>query len=250
MARPLWDAGRDILAAMHDTRPHLPSGGRPEGSRVLNAVPSWRTDLKRAAGYSLVIGAVATVLLLIASTWGLRGQTYEMIQVEPALFAVVAMVICLLWAFLMIMGRPDLHYLDGGPPALVVLTVPVATVLSLPLTALWPPLLEDGAPPDVVASTIAGDPRSLILVASYLCAAYAWFAVVVVGFTGDNWKSNLAWGLALVPLLPAALFGALHVFTNPPSALSFVVWWVLAVSGLVVLAVCVTFRARRETPAR
>lgn len=235
---------------MRDHQPPARPHGEVERSRVLNAVPSWRSDLGRAARYALGISVGATVLLFVAARWGLYStKTFEWIEGDATFAGLLASAGTLMWAFMMFVERPDLHYLDGGPPALITLTVPVASLVTLAPMAVWP-LIVDNTAPDVVAATMVSDPRSLLLVACLVCASHAWFTAVVVGLTGGSWQSRLAWGLALVPLVFAVLFGAVHVFSNPPGAVSFVVWWALAVLGLLAVAALVVIRARQEGPAR
>lgn len=207
--------------------------------------------MKHAAGYAFGTGVFTTATLFAAAQWGIRSQkTYEIIHADPTLTAILAGMIPFTWAFAMILSRPDFQYLDGRPSILFVLTVPVATVTSLVVMSAWPLILGDSAPGDVVASTLVTDPGSLLLVAFYMCASFAWFTAIVVALSGDvSMKAGMTVGLVLVAGVFIGFFGGIQIFTNPPGAVAFVVWWALAVLGLITLTVLVVRQSRLEVEA-
>lgn len=221
-------------------------GATSEGPRRDTAL-SWSRDLTRSAKLALALGLIVTVILFVADQWGVRPRPTadRVVEATPELAGMFAAGGAVGWAFFFIEGRHGIRYRNGLPAALVVLTVPVAVLVELVIMSVWPLLVGDRAAPDEVAAQIITDPASLLLVGSLLCAMHAWTAASALGLFHGGIVANLLGGLGTVVLVFVALFAGMGAFGNPPSAAGFLVWWVLAATGLVALAVVATVLAQR-----
>ena len=220
-------------------------GATSEGPRRDTAL-SWSRDLTRSATVALVVNLIITVILFVADQWGvrLRPTADRVVEATPELAGMFAAGGAVGWAFFFIEGRHGIRYRNGLPAALVVLTVPVAVLVELVIMSGWPILIGDGGSTDGVAGQVVTDPASLVLVGSLLCAMHAWTATSALGLFHGSIVANLLGALGIVVAPFVAVLAGLTTFSNPASAVGFLIWWILAATGLVALALAATVMAR------
>lgn len=204
-------------------------------------------DLTRSATVALVVNLIITVILFVADTWGLRlrpGADRIPAGTDSGDVGLFACLGAFGWAFFFIDARRGIRYRTGLPSALVVLAVPVAVVVELAIMSGWPILIGDGGSTDGVAGQVVTDPASLVLVGSLLCAMHAWTATSALGLFHGSIVANLLGALGIVVAPFVAVLAGLTTFSNPASAVGFLIWWILAATGLVALALAATVMAR------
>lgn len=214
--------------------------------------PPWCADLRRAVLCGLGTAVFATVLILLAKTGALQTQNRSRVDLDVTWAGIILAIFGALWPYLLISTtRDDAGYRHRGLAGVLAIAVPAAGLLDVVAVGVWSLLVDTRIPSDGVLATVLTDHVSLLTVAALSTTVHAWSTACVIGFIRPS-------PVRLAVALPGwLLVGGLCVWRTiagleqPPSVPGLLAWGVLALLGLVVMAlVAVVDEARYDkTPA-
>lgn len=231
------------------THPSGPAGTSPRRPEdVDRGVPTWSSDLRRLVLCAAGLTIAATLLLLLAATGLMRHEvTKAPIAADGAWAGILAAGSGLAWAFLPISSsRPDHGFRRQGLPALLLVGVALATTLNVAAICTWHLAIGDRAASDAGVMSMTSNPIALATVTCFVLGMHAWSAVCALGFVRGGAGTALAAIALLLALVFAGFWQGWAIFDSPPTALSLVVWWVVAGAGLCVMLAIAALGALRR----
>ncbi len=211
----------------------------------MEPVPTWARDFLRILGVCLFGAVFFTLCVWLASKGLLRekGSLDDTVEADPIWAGICAGMIVFMFPFLFVeFKRIDLGFRRTGLIPLVVLGVLCGGMIVTAVMMTWPFFLDDQAIPGTVSGELASDPASILLLLFFTIGGMSWCLSVVMLMVIGGFKFAL-W--LLVPYLGTMFifpFAAMHIFENPATGPSTIIWAAVALSGLAVLTVLAMLR--------
>lgn len=226
-------------------------GGPPPPRKFRDAAvrqkttPSWGGDLKRLTYRALFSTSLTTLLMLLSGTGLLRTQNRTTVDPDATWAAILVVMAACLWVCTcMDHHRADHGFRQQGLGSLLLVGVLMAIIIQLGAMLLWPFVIDKTTSGTTVMAQYGSDPTSTMLVATFTMALFAWCAVCALMFTRTTVvRMLLGFGL-LAGVAVLGVWQGIRMLDNPPTANHMVVWFLIAVIGLIVLPVLATAAAR------
>lgn len=212
--------------------------------------PPWWADQRRAVGAGAGAALLFTGLFLLARAGWLRHRSTSdyPIEADPTLVAILAVTLGVMWPIVLVStSRPDQGFRVRGLAALLALAVLVVGAIDLVTIGVWSLLMDGRAPTASTLLKMTSDPVALLTVGAVTVTVHAWSAACVVGFVR---LTPLRLVLALPTFLAVIGLGswrAIAAFEQPPSPITLLAWSLIALLGLLSLAVLALVDEHRST---
>lgn len=269
---------------MNETQAESPEQPEPaerepyEGERV----PTWTRDFLRVLGVVLVLVLFFTFLIwavaagplgqlegflrqideffrqklglvpleddgFIRQPWALRPP----VDIDAYWVGMSAGLMVLGFPFLFVENkRMDNGFRRTGLVPLTILSVLFGGVIATAVMVTWPLILGDKAIPGTVFGDLGKDPAGFLLVLFFIIGGMSWCLSVGMPMIIGGWKFVLWLGLPFLGTLFCFTFAGSHLFENPTSRPTIIIWVVAAVSGMAVLTVVALLRNIIDKPSQ